>query len=314
MTLINNSVDSSGNKVFPQYDAAKALNDTINEAFTWLSNPMQTRHSFNNDYCNLNKEQLERKLINIKENILNLYTDCDSGQPDRTYKTHTAVNLNTNIPTCIQDNALLAYDTCNQAVQMSKIYSYGTEELFGLWTDVSNSIPGNLLGTSQEIYSQANSSCKKWVDMFNVWAKLEEEAISVPCIPERPDQNANDAEYIRRTNEFYNAALARLEKLKERLRIIQKYIKNYPHILHIRKEDVILGPYTIPATSTIKYDVENSELGVAPMQYLEMILPNGKPGEIGDKGTCGIPGLNGPIGEIGQRGKTGNPQLPKKYS
>lgn len=313
---------------FPQYSNVKQSADLINEGVNW--NPLNTKYASNNSgythpqnniYASLKKYQIEAKIRHY-ESLINYYTDCKNGSPDRVNnKTRLAFNPTTNnsnnkygvLPYCITELAEQSYGKCDEAVEMSKIYNYGTEELFGMWTDVSNSLPGQFVNISTDVLNSSKNSCQEWVDMFNVWEELEREAIAKPCIPERPDENANDPGSMRRINSFYESTQTRIEKLKQRLRNIKKYIENYPNVLFLEKKDVILGPHTIPAACNIKYDMKNREEGIAPSQYLEMLLPNGPPGETGMVGRCGSTGLTGKSGIDGETGPTGNMAFIKSY-
>ena len=55
---------------------------------------------------------------------------------------------------------------------MAQKYQYGANQLMGLWTDVSNAIPGNTIKCLGTILNNADSSCKKWVEIFNMWQKV----------------------------------------------------------------------------------------------------------------------------------------------
>lgn len=313
---------------YPQYSDVRQTANLIEEGINW--NPLNTKYASNNSgythpqnniYTSLKKYQIEAKIRHY-ESLINYYTDCKDGSPNSVNnKTRLAPNPTTNdsnnkygvLPYCITELAQQSYGKCEEAVEMSKIYNYGTEELFGMWRDVSNSIPGQFVNISTDILNSSKNSCQEWVDMFNVWEELEKEAIEKPCIPERPDENANDPGSMRRINSFYESTQTRIEKLKQRLRNIKKYIENYPNLLFLEKKDIILGPHTIPAACNIKYDMKNREEGVAPLQYLEMLLPNGPPGETGLVGRCGSTGLTGKSGIDGETGPTGNMVFPKIY-
>ena len=314
LDVISNNKKSDGTNVHPQYSQAKDMNDLINESLEFVNNyAMNQRSSFNSNYSYWKKKDINRKLKNIEDNILNFYTDKNSSTHVGIYSRSSDsafLPINPNL----ENKANAAWVKCNMAVQQSQVYEYGTQELFGLWSDVSNAIPGNGYSVSLDILQASEDSCAKWVDMFNVWQKQEEEASKKPCGVERPDQNANDDAYIKRMYDFFNASSTRIQKIKERLEYIKIYCKNYPDILKLRPEDVIQGPHTIPATTTIKYDMKNKDLGVAPTQYLEIILPNGIPGEIGDKGDCGIEGKSSKNGKRGPKGIVGDPTIPNKYA
>ena len=206
---------------------------------------------------------------------------------------------------CIKDDYVKSAQKCGQAIQMSKVYEYGTDKLTDLWTDVSNSIPGNLKGSSTGILDSTNNSCTKWVDMFNVWQEEEAKALSEPCVPERPIINKNDPILIKIANEWNKSASDHIKQLKARLIKIEKYIKTYPNILHLNKKDIILAPYSMTPTANIKIKYDSSKNGESPNHYLEMIVPNGKPGEKGNKGYEGQSGYKGYSGTYGIEGDMG---------
>ena len=53
-----------------------------------------------------------------------------------------------------------------------------------------------------------------------------------------------------------------------------------------------------------------TDIGIMPIQYLEMIIPSGHDGPIGEIGTTGVQGIPGLSGQIGKEGPIGNPTLP----
>jgi hypothetical protein len=141
--------------------------------------------------------------------------------------------------------------------------------------------------------------------MFNIWREEEAKAMSEPCAPERPIISANDPVMIKMADEWNKSASDHIAQLKARLIKITKYVRNYPNILHLNKKDIILAPYSMPATANIKIKYDSSESGESPNHYLEMIIPNGKPGQRGDTGVKGIPGYNGYSGTVGDIGHMG---------
>ena len=70
----------------------------------------------------------------------------------------------------------------------------------------------------------------------------------------------------------------------------------------------------MPATAIIKNDFSESKDGEGPMQYLEMIIPNGKPGKSGNIGVTGIIGEKGQPGKRGPEGNVGNNYVPSFYN
>jgi hypothetical protein len=99
-----------------------------------------------------------------------------------------------------------------------------------------------------------------------------------------------------------------LQQLRDRLQTIKQYIATYPQkggsstqLLQLKKDNVTLTPSTLPASILVKYKQSDME-GAGPIQYLDMMVPNGKPGQEGD---VGIKGIQGGIGSLGPKGKMG---------
>jgi hypothetical protein len=196
-----------------------------------------------------------------------------------------------------------------------------------MWTDVSNALPGNTMDAASNIVNSARNSCEDWIEMFNVWGDMEATARDAACVAERPNENTNDQGNIKRITNYYEAAQTRLTNLQKRLAVIQNYIIPYPEvidvssspgdqstssstqgynesILRLKEDDITLVPYSVPSVASIRYIFENGQppTSQAPNQYLEMLIPNGKPGEKGPRGQCGVqgePGFSGPPGPIG---------------
>jgi hypothetical protein len=305
MSKITNTSD------FPQYAQAKAVDDTINAAYGY--DPMAIRSAYNTEYASLTKTKILAKIALWTTDIPKLYDDCGY---IGTWGFMSHVGLNNNdVPNCVTTAYMNTSKTCGEAITMSKNNAnYGLEKLTDLWTDVSNSIPGNMVTQSGLILNASTESCTKWINMFNQWEAAENAALSAPCLPERPIASTNDPVLIKKANEWSLTATSRIKQLKERLRIIQKYIQNYPNILQLKQDDVTLAPYSLPVTAIIKKDYKNSKNGESPMQYLEMIIPNGKPGETGIIGIIGPKGKPGKDGIKGPEGKPGNRMVPHFYN
>lgn len=292
-------------KKFPQFKQAKKVDDFINSCYNWY--PMDERSSYNTGYAKLTLSQIKAKIKMWSEEIPLLYDQCVLKD------THVGLDDN-DIPICVKDDYLKSAEKCGQAIQMSNTYNYGTDKLTALWIDVSNSVPGNISRQSSLILNTANDSCKKWVDMFNVWEELEDKALAEPCAPERPIASTNDAVLVQMADDWNKSATDLIKQLKARLMKIQKYIQDYPNILDIKKDNVILAPHSMPATAIIKKDFSQSKEGEAPKQYLEMIIPNGKPGEQGETGIVGIAGEKGRAGLRGPEGPVGDSNIPSFYN
>jgi len=291
-------------KKFPQYKQAKRVDDYINYCYNWY--PMDQRSTYNSGYAKLTLSQIKATLKMWSDEIPLLYDQC--------VVKDTRVGIDDNdIPICVRDEYLKAAGECGKAITMADTYDYGKDKLTALWTDVSNSVPGNISRQSSLILDTGNESCKKWVDMFNVWEELELKALEEPCVPERPIASENDPVLIKIADDWNKSATDHLKQLKARLINIQKYIQSYPNILDIKKDGITLAPHSMSATALIKKDFSQSKDGEAPKQYLEMIIPNGKPGEQGETGIVGIQGELGRGGLRGPEGAVGDDFLPKFY-
>lgn len=288
----------------PQYNIAKQFDDQINAAYAY--NPMDRRSNFNSGYSADQYHKILNKISHNKSYFPKNYMNC------KNINSHVGVDQ-AGVPYCIDKEYINTAKKCSEAIKLSQVYEYGTKDLNKLWFDIQNSTPGNLQQQSKKILNIGSDSCKKWVDMFNIWEQKEAEALAQPCLPERPVVNENDKIIIAMIEEWNSSASSHIQQLKQRLLDIQKYIQNYPNILELNKNDITLAPSSLPGTSIIKIDMENKKPGIAPMQKFELIIPNGKPGETGDRGKTGIFGDIGKRGEKGEEGPIGNANIPKFY-
>lgn len=287
------------NNNYPQYSAANKMDAKLNEMYEWT--PLDTKLPFNNDFSSLSKTEMEKTIQGNMTWAPKQYNDCDLNT------THISVDEKGS-PSCVTNSYNSASQKCNQAIDMSKVYEYGTDELSSMWSNVGNSLPGNVKLPATTILEISNDSCKKWVDMFNIWEEKEAQALSEPCAPERPIASANDKVLIDMAEEWKSSANEHLQQLRERLQTIKKYIATYPpkggsstDLLQLKKDNVTLTPSSLPASILVKYKQSDVE-GAGPIQYLDIMTPNGKPGEEGD---TGIQGIKGETGSLGPRGKTG---------
>jgi len=307
--IISNNIVSSLTPASPQYTAAKTINDSINNAYDW--DYMNTTFNENGiQYSTLNKDTIKRTYSASSTFVKNAYNNC----ADTTGKTLISLN-DDGKPNCLAEEYDKASTTCNKGISQSKVYQYdkGTELLTKLWTDVSNSIPGNTLQANRTVLTSAQYSCNKWVQMFNVWEEKEEEAIATPCNPERTIQTTYDPAMLKMAEDWNRSASSYIESLMKRLETINRYIETYPHILQLREDDVTFGPNSLGASMLLKYKVNELKPGVAPVQYLEMLVPNGAQGKTGDDGPVGLTGEPGQSGSLGKVGKMGDPTLPSVY-
>lgn len=370
---LSDEVKPNGEKKFPQYAMAGEINKLIERKSIWdPRTDMETKTIFDIPYT-VSKWKLGQVKAMITEN--NNYSTTSSsgplysskikddntnskGFPDPSYniqyssnpnKTYIGIgerdwyietidnnDISMNLPYVISDDAYTAWETCTKAVDMSKTYDYGTADLFEMWTDVSNAIPGNTMNAASNIVNSARNSCEDWIEMFNVWGDMEAAARDAACVAERPNENTNDQGNIKRITNYYEAAQTRITNLKNRLAIIQKYITPYPEpsitspgssntdtssstqgknesILRLKEDDITLVPYSVPSVASVRYIFENGQppTSQAPTQYLEMLVPNGKPGNRGPRGQCGVQGEHGFSGPPGPIGYTSESLLPQ---
>jgi len=293
----------------PQYNTAKFVDGLINNAYDW--NYMNDTFNENGiQYSSYNKDTIIRGYSNVKGYIQNAYNNCADSTGG------TLISLNDDgKPNCLAAEYDKANTTCSKGISQSKVYGYdkGTELLTKLWTDVSNSIPGNSLRANKTVLITAHDSCNKWVQMFNLWEEKEAEALATPCNPERTIQTTYDPAMLKMAEDWNQSASSYIESLMKRLEVINRYIETYPHILQLRADDVTFGPNSLGASMLLKYKVNELKPGVAPVQYLEMLVPNGAQGKTGDVGPVGLPGEPGQPGSLGKVGKMGDPTLPSVY-
>ena len=304
---ISQSVVNNLTQANPQYQTAVAMNDTLTNYSNWnWKNPLfapDTRFS-------------ENGLATVT-NTYDLFSSAASAAYNSCTNEQTLISDDsTGKPSCLNTEYDLASNTCAKAKSQSQIYEYsiGTEKLTTLWNSVTNSIQGNTLEANRTTLTNANNECTKWVKMFNLWEKLEEEAAASPCEPERPIQTTYDQVMLKMAEDWNRSATLYIESLMKRLAIIQKYTETYPNILRLEANDVTLGPASLGSSMQLKYKVNQITPGVAPVQYLEMLIPNGAQGKQGPQGETGLPGVDGKYGAKGKDGQPGNPTLPTSYN
>ena len=307
--IISNNIVSSLTPASPQYQTAKTIDDSINNTYDW-NYMSDTFNESGIQYSVYNKDTVNNIYSNFTTFIQKSYNNC----ADPTGNTLISLNEDGK-PNCLGPEYDKANATCSKGISQSKVYEYekGTELLTKLWTDVSNSIPGNTIRANRTVLTTAQDSCNKWVQMFNMWEEKEAEALATPCDPERTIQTTYDPAMLKMAEDWNQSASSYIESLMKRLEVINKYIETYPHILQLRENDVTFGPNSLGASMLLKYKVNELKPGVAPVQYLEMLVPNGAQGKTGDVGPVGLPGEPGQSGQLGKVGKMGDPTLPSVY-
>ena len=294
MNLLQNSDD------YPQYEGAKNMDQELTADANW-----KFTDKINSDWPNYNYQYKNlQNLIQTRTNFLNQsYNNCQYPQSSLTSIDNNGVP----IPSCVSNPYNTAINQCEQAYKMAQKYQYGSDQIKGLWIDVSNAIPGNTIKASGTILDNANISCQKWVEMFNMWQEKEDAALAAPCIPERPITTQSDTTIEKLVDNFSNNSSDRINAVKQRANNLIEKMKYYPNILELNKENITTAPYGMTPSVSIK---NKGEFGDIPIQYLEMILPKGQPGIMGATGIVGMKGLPGKPGPVGEEGPVGNPILP----
>jgi len=294
-----------------RFKKAKEVDEAINTrySYNYLSNTTDVSGGYtilSGNYGDNHGDIIQDISANTQF-IENSYNNCDD--PFNSLNSYNSDNK----PFCLVNEYNDADATCKNAISKSEFYNYtaGTTKLNDFWSSVDNSIPGNYISTNANTLVGAKSTCNTWINMFNKWEAAEEEAIANPCSSERPIQSANDPVILKIIEEWSKSATSYIEKLMRRLEIIQIYIQKYPNILELEAKDVRFGPSSIGASMILRMD-KNQTMGVAPVQYLEMLIPNGDKGETGVKGEKGIPGDPGLTGTRGKVGKTGDPTISSR--
>jgi len=298
MDLIKN------NDSYPQYKLANSVNNELINLSNW--NLMAERNSQYPNYSNYQFQQL-KNYVDKNDDVLNeSYNDCTSNT------SLTSVDVKGfPVASCVNSVYTEAINKCSQAYEMSQQYpSYkeGTNKLMALWTDVSNSVPGNTIGANKTILTNAGGSCTKWINMFNQWEDAEEKALAEPCIKERPITSLNDDTVQKIAQEWNDSATNHINKLNSQLEMMKSKMQNFPNILVLKKDNIISAPPGMTPTVSIKNYKTN--FGNIPTQYLEMILPTGPQGGEGPKGSNGMKGPDGENGIRGNIGPVGNPAVP----
>lgn len=304
---ISNDIVAGLKEGDPQYNTATTVDTTLNNYYSW--NYQDTPNEYESLYANLSNYSIKNTYRLMGENTATLYNDCSNND------TLISISPENQLPYCISDKYAKAEETCKKVITLAGPdgfdYPKGYTQLTELWTNVSNAIPGNTAKAGNGILNSAQNSCDAWLDMFNAWQEAEAEAAASPCQPERAIQPTYDPVMLNMAQEWNKSASLYIESLMKRLEIIQKYIETYPNILQLEESGVTFGPSSLGGSMLLQYKVDQMTPGVAPVQYLTMLVPNGPDG---DQGITGVPGLRGNPGSSdnsqGPPGPTGNPNLP----
>ena len=290
-------------KEYPQWKLVNNRNNTANSIYSW--DPMSKRSSYNGNYAYLRNKDIDNRINHYNNVIPKQYDNCKLN--------NSSLSVDASgIPQCIDNDFMESYKQCNGAYKMAQKFQYGQDDLLNMWGAVNKSIPGNTLSTNKTVVLNANDSCKKWISMFNVWQEKENEALAKPCIPERPIASTNEDAYTKMAEEWNASATKHITQLNGRLNTIKSVLKQYPNILQLKSENITNAPPSMVPTANIKN--ENVSLGDLPLQYLEMILPEGEQGDTGGVGIVGIKGYDGPDGEIGETGAPGAYLIPNYFN
>ena len=304
---ISNGIVAGLKEGDPQFIVATNVDTTLNNYYSW--NYQDNPNEYDSLYSDLSKRSTLNTYKLMGENTATLYNDCSNNA------TLISISPENQLPYCISDKYAKAEKTCKTVITLAgpDNYNYpkGYKDLNELWTNVSNAIPGNTVTAGNAILASAQNSCDKWQDMFNAWQEAEAEAAASPCQPERAIQPTYDPVMLNMAQEWNKSASLYIESLMKRLEIIQKYIETYPNILQLEEYGVTFGPSSLGGSMLLQYKVDQMTPGVAPVQYLTMLVPNGPDGEQGVPGVKGQSGFDGSsVNSQGPQGPKGNPKLP----
>ena len=225
-----------------------------------------------------------------------------------------------------------AYNLCNNAIFATGPDQAndpsGQEILTKKWSDVSNNLTGygNTIASNTQKLNNVQAYCQLQLDMYNQWKVDEDAAKNAPCVPEYPIIAPWGPQLTDIVEKWSNNANATLEGLLKRLEIIQNYTSNYPKpnaksdnsssILQLDPSNVTFTPHS-GILSTPVFTVTSSPIdistGISPIQYLNISLPNGPPGDSGIAGPPGGQGRPGPPGISGSVGSPGVYEIPQQY-
>ena len=225
-----------------------------------------------------------------------------------------------------------AYNLCNNAIFATGPDQAndpsGQEILTKKWSDVSNNLTGygNTIASNTQKLNNVQAYCQLQLDMYNQWKVDEDAAKNAPCVPEYPIIAPWGPQLTDIVEKWSNNANATLEGLLKRLEIIQNYTSNYPKpnaksdnsssILQLDPSNVTFTPHS-GILSTPVFTVTSSPIdistGISSIQYLNISLPNGPPGDSGIAGPPGGQGRPGPPGISGSVGSPGVYEIPQQY-
>jgi hypothetical protein len=304
---ISNGIVAELKEGDPQYKSATKVDTTLNNYYSWNYQDKPNEHDAL--YADLSKYSIKNTYKLMGKNTATLYNDCTNND------TLISISPENQLPYCIYDKYATAEKTCKAVITLAGPDGYdfpkGYKQLNELWTNVSNAIPGNTITAGNAILASAQNSCDKWQDMFNAWQEAEAKAAASPCQPERAIQPTYDPVMLNMAQEWNKSASLYIESLMKRLEIIQKYVETYPNILQLEESGVTFGPSSLGGSMLLQYKVDQMTPGVAPVQYLTMLVPNGPDGEQGEMGESGLSGEKGSsTNSQGPPGPTGNSNLP----
>jgi hypothetical protein len=208
--------------------------------------------------------------------------------------------------TSLYDNA---HRECVKAINIeeSGLIRESSSELSNLWDNTYNLLIGNTIDNNNKILKDVKNRCNQWITSYY------EEIESSQCNIEPQVQYPHDPILYKSTNDWKNSSVEYIDLLMDRLELIKKYIEIYPNILKLEERNVSFISHSMGSLIKMKYHSNELVDDVAPVQYLEMVLSNGKPGPIGRPGPIGLKGESRKLGPIGKSGNSGDPTLPSGF-
>lgn len=256
-------------------------------------------------------------------NCFAIYNDCNN----------QGTFLDSNgLTQCLGTQYSQAQNACQSALGLATQNGdqAGWTTINNMWNDVSNNKLtgyGNTLQNVQIALTTAQATCKKQIEMYNIWQSDIDEAKNEPCIPEQPVISQSDIDIGNANAQWSATALQYIQSLAERVAVIQQYISNYPPPTGIASDTGILtlDPTNVTLLSTVGTPIftitqgstilvtTGKPTGLAPVQSLKITLPSGPAGPQGIQGKVGPIGQPGSLGKDGPVGAPGQYEIPEQY-
>ena len=291
----------------PGFSAPQLKNKSPNPNPTEVNNKLKgyTNYTMGDDTKTL--EDVRKDLREQMDYSPNIYNDCSNS--------YSLLDM-TGVKKCLPNYYNPAKAECtyanNLAIQF-KDKTGGMKKVPKLWGDAENSLHGNSLYHSQGILTNVENNCKNWVQMYDKWQEDEQHAEEIPCVPERPIEPSFNPAIQKIVENWTNASEKYIESLMERLRVIEKYIEQYPNILELNGKNVSTLPPGQPPYFTIRRIPNSKTSEISPTFSLNIDIPEGQRGTKGTTGKMGSTGPRGVIGKSGPHGLPGKSEEPIQF-